>query len=153
MYFSNKKKWLSLIGMTVCIVSVAVGCGKIQGVGSNKTVFQEVFQEDKEEVTRETVAEEPMCEVTEDMVDDSTSAEGTVTEETITEEFITETSTTEASVTEEPTTEEPTTEEPTTEAPTVVSVQAKVKGTYYVGDTLSAADFAILATVPNAVMT
>lgn len=56
---------------------------------------------------------------------------------------------TEEAETEEPTTEELTTEEPTTSAPVVQSVSARVGGTHYIGEDLSAADFTVVVTMSD----
>lgn len=164
MCFINKKKWFSILYMMVCIVCVITGCGKNQETSSDETAFQESFVDATEEVTMETVVEESLDESLEDAVEyvpvtevcttEAPITEEVVVQESIAEESATEGPTTEAFVPEAPTTaeetneeepaeEEPTVEETTTEAPVVVSVQAKVKGSHYMGDTLSAADFVI----------
>lgn len=73
----------------------------------------------------------------------------TTEDESTAEEVVTEEPTTEELTTEEVTTEEPTTEEPTTSAPVVQSVSARIGGTHYIGDDLSAGDFTVVVTMSD----
>jgi len=130
-------KNLVIIGlMLICLTVVSAACGEqTQGTEPADTT---VASGDMDETIAET--EKVTEEVTEPVTEELT------TEEVTTEEVTTEELTTEEPTTEEPTTEEPTTEEPTTEAPVITGISAKVKGTHYIGDNLSAGDFTITVT-------
>jgi len=122
--------------MLICLTVVSAACGEqTQGTEPASTT---VASGDMDETIAET--EKVTEEVTEPVTEELT------TEEITTEEVTTEEVTTEEPTTEEPTTEEPTTEEPTTEAPVITGISAKVKGTHYIGDNLSAGDFTITVT-------
>lgn len=56
---------------------------------------------------------------------------------------------TEEAESEEPTTEESTTEESTISAPVVQSISARVGGTHYIGEDLSAGDFTVVVTMSD----
>ena len=126
----------------VCMTIMCAACG-----GQTNTTEPDPGKETNAETTvasgevDETTAE--IIETTEEVTEEVTEP---VTEELTTEEITTEEVTTEEPTTEEPTTEEPTTEEPTTEAPVVTGISAKVKGSHYIGDNLSAGDFTITVT-------
>jgi len=73
----------------------------------------------------------------------------TTEDESTAKEVVTEEPTTEELTTEEVTTEEPTTSAPTTSAPVVQSVSARIGGTHYIGDDLSAGDFTVVVTMSD----
>ncbi|GEM_PF-2417452 len=114
------------------------------------TSLEESTENDTEEVTDEVTTEEESTE------EDTTPEETTAEEEPTPEE-----TTTPEPTTPEPTTPEPTTAQPTTPEPLIVetttakepetkvelvSIKAEVKGTHYIGDTLTGNDFVVTGT-------
>ena len=114
------------------------------------TALEESTENDTEEATDEVTTEEESTE------EDTTPEETTIEEEPTPEE-----TTTPEPTTPEPTTPEPTTAQPTTPEPLIVetttvkepetkvelvSIKAEVKGTHYIGDTLTGNDFVVTGT-------
>ena len=139
---SCKLKRIEILVVCGIVLLGATGCrqGKNESMKTQSPVT-EAFVDESVADTDETL-EEIVSEGHE-------TAEETVIEESTTEESTTEEPVTEVPVTEEPTTEEPTTEAPTKEVPVARSISAKVKGSYYIGDTLSASDFSISVTMSD----
>ncbi len=119
------------------------------------TSLEESTENDTEEVTDEVTTEEESTE------EDTTPEETTAEEDPTPEETTTPEPTTPEPTTPEPTTPEPTTEQPTTPEPLIVetttvkepetkvelvSIKAEVKGTHYIGDTLTGNDFVVTGT-------
>lgn len=119
------------------------------------TALEESTENDTEEATDEVTTEEESTE------EDTTPEETTIEEEPTPEETTTPEPTTPEPTTPEPTTLEPTTEQPITPEPLIVettttkepetkvelvSIKAEVKGTHYIGDTLTGNDFVVTGT-------
>ena len=107
---------------------------------TEETTAETTVAETTEESTKEAKVEESQKETTNAAVNETTVVQTTEAEKE---------RTTEEETTEEPTTEIPTTEAPTTAAPVPQSLSAKVKGDFYIGDTLSAGDFSITVTMSD----
>lgn len=131
------KRICVLITITVMMVAVLCGCNYGRNIAPNA-----VYMYETETLTRH-IAE---VEADDDSVVETTIEETTAKEATTQEE-------TTAKV-EKPT-QKPTKKhiekqtEPATTAPSVVKVDATLKGTHYIGDTLTGADFTIVVTMSD----
>ena len=140
-----------LVGMTACET------GSQEPVKTYPPVDVIETADSVEESTREvSIIEESFTETlttevvgTEDITTEISTTEVPETEAPTMEVFTTEVSSAEVSETEVLTTEVPTTEVPTTVALVVQAVDVTVKGNYYIGDTLSAADFSVTVTMSD----